>query len=880
MDTSHIKTAMTFKDRRNFLRLGAATMGTAAAASFWPSLIEKAMAVQANNPTGTPGLADIEHVIIFMQENRSFDHYFGSMTGVRGFGDPRPTPIPSGNYAWYQPEGTSPTTRSFTQHISASNWTTPANWYQSNRPTQSSSYVLPFGLNKPGNVAYQFLSDLDHSWKQSQDTWKNWDVWVPTKSRQSMGFLTANDLPFYYPLANAFTICDDYHCSVFAATDPNRFYLWSGTCPPPMNFPDNYTNGGYVSNIANDNNTKITPAMYGQSAGAREVAVTAGVADWQTYAETLSNNAITWKIYQEDDNYGDNYLEYFKNFRIDNTGTTIDQSTDPYFQTLYQRGRTFAATAGNVGDAVIAQFAADVAAGMEPDSPAPATVKPGLPRVSWVVAPYTFCEHPSASPGDGESFTARLMDVLVNKNPDVFSKTVFMLMYDENDGYFDHVPSPVPPTSSAYGQMTMADAGAAETMSTVPVGLGPRVPMLVISPWTTGGKVSSQTYDHTSVLRFLEQWLTAKGLASADANQCKLISDWRRAVCGDLTEVFDFSKSGTTSTINTATAFQNGTIPAAVPATQAFPALPAPATRTACSLGYEFFVHGQVAAGQFSLNFANTGTAGAALMAYWMPMADAQTTFHYTIEAGKSLTASPVQLQSDGVYDWAVHGPNGFLREFRGNVNNVQQLGQTPEVAVCYDVAGGNVQLTLDNRSSKAATVFQVSDNAYYQNKPLQVTIAGGAEQTLMWAGSADVVNGAPICSGWYDISIRVAGDPAFLRRVAGGVQQQSGPLRTDPAIGNPALFKPSFSFQQVAGSTLRIDYVTPPWNHRPLNWFGAFRASDTPAPGKELLHVNAARGVGSVITSTAALPAGQYNMYYFFDGGYTIIAGPIAFTV
>lgn len=126
-----------------------------------------------------------------------------------------------------------------------------------------------------------------------------------------------------------------------------------------------------------------------------------------------------------------------------------------------------------------------------------------------------------------------------------------MLMYDENDGYFDHVPSPVPPISVDYGQMTLADAGAAENMSSVPVGLGPRVPMLVISPWSTGGKVSSQTYDHTSVLRFLEQWLTAKGLASADANKCALISDWRRTVCGDLTEALDFSNVGKASALNT-----------------------------------------------------------------------------------------------------------------------------------------------------------------------------------------------------------------------------------------------------------------------------------------------------------------------------------------
>ena len=873
---------MTSKDRRNFLRLGAATLGSVAAGSFWPRLIENALAVPASNPTGTPGLADIEHVVIFMQENRSFDHYYGAMKGVRGYGDPRPAAIPSGNYVWYQAEGTNPGSRSFSAHVDVSLWTTPSGWYQTNRTIQSSEYVLPFALNQTGNVAFQYMSDLNHSWKQSQDTWKNWDTWVPTKSRQSMGFLTANELPFYYPLANAFSIFDDYHCSVFSATDPNRFYLWSGTCPPPMNFPDSYNieSGGYFADIADDNNSKITPAMYGQSPAARATAVAAGVADWQTYAETLSDNGITWKLYQEDDNFGDNYLQYFKNFRVDNTGTTIDKSKDPYFQTLYQRGRVFAASTANVGDALVAEFARDVAAGMEPDSPAPGTIKPGLPRVSWIVAPAKFSEHPSASPGDGESFTARLLNILVNENPDVFSKTVFMLMYDENDGYFDHVPPPVPPISAHYGQMTLPDAGAAENMSSVPVGLGPRVPMMIISPWTKGGKVSSQTSDHSSVLRFLEQWLTAKGLASADASKCALISDWRRAVCGDLIEAFDFSQPAAAGTINTTTTFKNGTVGAAVPVHQTFPALPGPPTRTACRLGYEFFVHAQVASGQFSLTFANTGSVGAAFIAYWMPMADAQTTYHYTIEAGKSLTATPVAIGSDGVYDWAVHGPNGFLREFRGNVNNVRQLAQAPEVAVCYDVAGANLQITLDNRNSTVACVFQLTDNAYYQNKPVAITVAAGTEQSVAWLGSSDTFNGSTICSGWYDVSIRVAGDTAWLRRVAGCVQAQSGGLKTDPANGNSTLFKPSFALQPVAAGTLRVDYVTPPWNHRPLNWLGVFKATDTPGASNELLRTNAPRGVGSAVLLTAGLPSGQYNVFYFFDNGYTVLAGPTAFSV
>lgn len=866
--------------RRDFIRLGSATIGgTVAASSVWAGLIEKALALPAHNPTGTPGMTDIEHVIVFMQENRSFDHYFGSLPGVRGYGDPRPTSIPSGNHVWYQPEGSNPGSRGFSAHIPASAWISPDQWYEGNRATQASEYVLPFRLNQSGNVAFQYLGDLDHSWKQSQDIWKNWDTWVPLKSRQSMGFLNSTDLPFYHPLANAFTVCDAYHCSVFAATDPNRFYLWSGTCPPPMNFPDNYTTGGYVSDITHDNNTAITPAMYGQTAAARSAAVAAGVADWQTYAETLTNNRITWKVYQEYDNYGDNYLQYFKNFRIDNSGTPINESADPYFQTLYRRGRVFAPQSGNIGDAVIAQFAKDVAAGMEPDNPEHAAVKAGLPRVSWIVAPYKYCEHPSASPGDGEAFTARLMNVLVNEHPEVFQKTVFMLMYDENDGYFDHVPPPIPPVSADYGQMTLADAGAAENMSSIPVGLGPRVPMLVISPWTRGGKVSSQIYDHTSILRFLEQWLTAKSLATADANKCALISDWRRAVCGDLTEVFDFGKPGPVHPLNTATTFANGVNPAVVPSPQMFPALPLPTTRIACPLSYDFSVRGEVgAASQFSLSFVNSGLVGTALIAYWMPMADAQTTFQYTIEAGKSLVASPVAVGTDGVYDWAVHGPDGFVREFRGNVGNFRLSGQMPEVTMHDDGASGNLHIALDNRNSSTACIFQVSDNAYYQNESLEVMVAAGHEKSVEWASSSDMVDGTAVRSGWYDVSIRLVGDPAYFRRIAGHVQGHSRELKTDPAIGNVHLFKPSFSIQKTADHRLRLDYVTPPWSHRSTNWLGVFEAGAAPTSKNVVMHVNAPRGIGSVMASIAGLPHGRYDVWYFFDNGYTPLEGPVSF--
>ncbi|MGO4700750.1 phosphocholine-specific phospholipase C [Dyella sp. 2RAB6] len=863
--------------RRRFLKMTAGSAGGLAALSAWPGLIDKALAIEPHNPTGHPSLADVEHVIVFMQENRSFDHYFGMLPGVRGYGDPRPVPMPSGNYVWYQPEGLNPGSRGFSAHVPYGSWTKPAGWYDSDRASQSTHYVLPFRLNQPGNVQYQYMTDLDHSWKASQDTWRNWDTWVPLKSRQSMGCLNADDLPFYYQLANAFTVCDAYHCSIFAATDPNRFCLWSGTVPPPMNFPDNYGSCGYVADIQCDINADITPAMYGQTPQARSVAVAAGIADWKTYAETLTDNRITWKIYQEHDNYGDNYLQYFKNFRVDNSGTPINQSSDPYFQSLYQRGRVFAANGDKTGDAIIAEFARDVAAGMEPDNFALGSVKAGLPRVSWIVAPAQFCEHPSSSPGDGESFTARLLSVLVNDHPEVFRKTVFMLMYDENDGYFDHVPPPIPAINPHYGEMTLADADAAENNASIPVGLGPRVPMLIISPWTAGGKVYSQLTDHTSVVQFLEQWSIAKALGTESpargSTRCEAISNWRRSVCGDLTAAFDFRPS-LPRPLNTGTTFKNGTAQAAVPTPQAFP-LQAPKLRPACRLDYAFSVTAQVDMERLSLSLSNTGSSGVALIAYRDPMSNAQEPFHYTVEAGKSLLAAPpMSIGNDGSYDWSVFGPNGFLREFRGNVNAMTQSGQAPEVATSQHALRGNLMIKLDNRASLSDCVFQLTDNAYDENEPLQIRVEAGCERSIEWQGSA----------GWYDASIRVAGDAVYFRRVAGCVQHRPRQPMTDPAIGNDRLFRASLALHGTRYETLRFDYVTPPWRHRPKNWVGVFAAGAAPTKANLLRWVYAPRGVGSVMLSAAAggaLPPGRYDAWYFFDDGYTTLeAKRVAFRI
>ncbi|MBL8507882.1 MAG: phospholipase C, phosphocholine-specific, partial [Chitinimonas sp.] len=253
--------------RRGFMAAGA--MGLASASSF-SQVIAKALATPAHQGVG--GVGDIEHVVFLMQENRSFDHYFGSLAGVRGFNDPRAIPLPSGKPVWYQPNG--------------------------------SGYVLPYHFDVRNTNALKV--GLDHAWKGTEAAWKDWNAWIPRKTVRSMGYFNRADLPFYYALADAFTVCDAYHCSVFGPTDPNRFYALSGHANGYLTgIQDaklyNVNNGTYNADIANDN------------AAARGL-------EWQSYAEVLEASGISWKVYQEWDNYGDNYLQYFRNFRVDAGG--------------------------------------------------------------------------------------------------------------------------------------------------------------------------------------------------------------------------------------------------------------------------------------------------------------------------------------------------------------------------------------------------------------------------------------------------------------------------------------------------------------------------------------------------------------------------------
>ncbi|WP_416758591.1 phosphocholine-specific phospholipase C [Roseateles sp. So40a] len=802
---------MSTTSRRSFLT--AAVAGMASSHTFAQTL-RRALATPANGRTGT--LADVEHVVILMQENRSFDHYFGTLAGVRGFSDPRPIALPSGQPVWMQPG------------------------------TALGTQVLPYHFDIRNTNALRV--GLDHSWKGTEAAWKDWNAWIAKKSPRTMGYFDRSDLPFYYALADAFTVCDAYHCSIFGPTDPNRFYALTGHSNATVTgIADsrlyNVTGGVYNGDIANDN-----PAAKGN--------------EWLTYAETLEAAGVSWKVYQEWDNYGDNYLQYFKNFRTDANGQKLTAASP-----LYRRGRALAAgstqanAAGTTGQFLIDQFAADVRSGQ-------------LPRVSYICAPTEYCEHPSDTPNAGENFTARLLQALV-QSPEVWSKTALILTYDENDGFFDHMPAVMAPLNADRGRTTMSNATVGEIAAGQPIGLGPRVPTMVISPWSKGGRVCSQRFDHTSLIRFTEEWLVSLGYPRASV-QCNGISPWRRAVCGDMTSAFDFNTGGAEVPAGvpaTAVYFKGwGTRDALPPSNQSLPRQEKATSgvpRRAAPLPFRSSVDGIAATNvrQFALSFANEGKATAAFIVYSTLRTDGP--WHYTVEPGKRIDQEVWNWSSAGM-QLSVHGDNGFLREFRMSFDGIGRLA-----AASLSEQPGSASLTLTLRNASTQTMrFRVVDNAYGDRTVVTVDVPAGA--------SRDHVRSVSSSFGWYDLVVTVDGDTAFWRRLAGHVEG-AGLDYTDPVLNGlaqvswnappvlpptstPVSFKADVDRVRIGGS------VSLSWSGLPAgttHWIGLYRVGMTPGgPGSLKWNYVASPG-GSQVFSLAGQPEGDYFLGLFLNDGY-----------
>ena len=448
--------------RRELLKTGTLAGAAGLAGSIIPGCGGKSI---LTNPTGASScgkLTDIEHVVILLMENRSFDHYFGTYKGARGFADK--------SAAFNQP-------------------------YPPNTSSAPTGVLLPYHLDTNTTNA-ACTHDITHDWVPQHQSWNNgaMDGFVTSRlainagdAVLSMGYYTRADLPYYYGLADGFTLCDNYFCSVIGPTDPNRLYSMAAWIDP-----DGKNGGPIIQTLVANRASMIGKLTY------------------TTMPEQLQARNISWKVYNAPDQsilngvYSDNVLPYFANFQ-DPSSALYKNAFGPQFPT---------------------DFAVDAAAG-------------NLPQVSWIIPSVVDSDHPPSPSLFGEGTLSAIFTALT-ANPAAWAKTVLFITFDENGGFFDHVAPVTAPPGTPGEYLTVAPVPdptvEGSPAITGPIGLGFRVPMLIVSPFTRGGFISSDMFDHTSILRFLETRFGA---------EVPNLSAWRRSTVGDMTSAFNFSKVDT-----------------------------------------------------------------------------------------------------------------------------------------------------------------------------------------------------------------------------------------------------------------------------------------------------------------------------------------------
>ncbi len=708
-------------DRRRFLSLAA---GSSALAALPPS-IRRALAVEPDVVTGS--IKDVQHIVIMMQENRGFDHYFGTLRGVRGFGDRFPVPLASGKPVWFQSNG--------------------------------EREIAPFHMD-PARFNALLAPSTPHGFADSQAAWNQgkFGYWPKYKNDNSMGYYRREDIPFQFALAEAFTLCDAYHCSITTGTDPNRITFFSGSnfnpelgrqginCTDADSEPDNLRCW-----IANPDVDKWPVPGYSYQGSAFE---------WPTLPELLQQAGVSWRIFQDPNDNWTGAMHgglAFASFRNANPGSA-----------LYENGMSHWS---------LDDFAAQVQDG-------------SLPQVSWILPSRAFSEHPGApsSPQKGAHFTEQVLNALT-ANPQLWSRTALFLTFDENDGLFDHVPPPAVPSLARDGtpagkatlpldgeyfsdpQHRYLDADDTVSGELRPWGLSARVPMYVISPWSRGGWVCSQVFDHTSLAQFLEQRFDIS---------VPNISPWHRAVCGDLTRAFDFTGKGEPAL----PALPDTAGYAALEAQQrAMPAYMLPethealfqesGTRPARALPYLLQVDASVDSGRsITLDFRNEGSQGVVFHVYDRLHLE-RLPRRYTVEAGKQLDDHWSLDADSGAYDLWVYGPNGFVRVFRASATTAQQC----ECRADHDRAQDKLLLTLHN-SGSSPCALRIRDEVYGLGGPWELTLAAGETRTRQFDLAAS--------ANWYDFSVETTHGDVWLRRLAGHLENGL-PGSSDPAMGSGA---------------------------------------------------------------------------------------------
>ena len=845
--------------RRDFIKKASLLAGGASVWSSLPASIQKAFAI---NPAPGSSFEDAEHIVLLMQENRSFDHCFGTLQGVRGFNDPRFITLPDGDPVWLQ-------------------------------SNNAGKKYMPFRLNIKDTKA-TWMGGLPHSWDNQTDARNKGkhDKWLEAKRSGrkeykdmplTMGYYNREDIPFYYSLADAFTVCDQNFCSSLTGTTTNRTFFWTGKIR---------SKPGAQADVRNSD------LYYNREA------------QWKTFPERLEENGIPWRIYQNEislqtdlngesedwlSNFTDNNIEWFSQYnvrfhkahydflqkRVSELPSEIEalqtelkkanknkakkiqkildqkqQQLEKYKQELitwspekfeklseHEKNLHRNAFTTNVNDPdyhtiemfsyddngearnimlpksdVLHQFREDVNNGK-------------LPTVSWLVAPQYFSDHPSA-PWFGAWYVSEVLDILT-KNPEVWKKTIFILNYDENDGYFDHIPPFVAPkpndpdNGKVSGGIDAADEyvtmeeelrrtdleeGDARESA---VGLGYRVPLVVASPWSRGGWVNSQVFDHTSTLKFLEKFLSKKtGKEIKETN----ISDWRRIVSGDLTSAFrpyngekielpDFVKHDDFVKEIYNAKFKK--LPSDFkalhkdelneirknPLDSSLLPKQEKGIRNSYALPYQLHADGELSSDKKTFDITLSAenklfgdqAAGAPFNVY-APGKYASANqnnqkeyedvkaWPYAVRAGDNLSAQwPLENFENNLYHLRVYGPNGFFREFAGDKND-------PSISIqleCEEKKNsslaftGNIILLLKNLSDENYTI-EIDDNSYKNEKQSFVLNKSETKKISLNLEKS---------FSWYDVSIKIEGNNLFEKRYAGRVETGNH-SKSDPFMG------------------------------------------------------------------------------------------------
>lgn len=808
-----------------------------------PSSVLKAMAI---NPAEGSTFWDAEHVVILMQENRSFDHSFGSLRGVRGFNDPRAIKLPNKNKVWLQ--------------------TNP----------KGETYA-PFRLDlKETNATW--MSSLPHSWENQVDARNDgkYDKWLQAKPSGhkdykemplTLGYYDREDIPFYYALADAFTVCDQNFCSSLTGTTPNRLYMWSGTLREKQSFDSK----------ANVKNEDVDYDRW---------------AYWKSFPERLEAAGIPWRIYQNEislttglegeseawlSNFTDNSIEWFDQYKVkfapeyhaylhkvkdllpvkieemklellklsgpelekakrelsnyesflETLKVDIIEYTPENFKKLsnFQQNLHKKAFTNNRNDPdyrevvnvdyddngtkrsmevpksdVLYQFRKDVN-------------EDKLPAVSWLVAPENFSDHPGA-PWYGAWYVSEVMEILT-KNPEIWKKTIFILAYDENDGYFDHVPPFVAPhhikpntgkVSSGIDvsvehvnlehEMKRRYKNPEKDARESPIGLGFRVPLVIASPWSRGGQVCSEVFDHTSMLQFLEKFVSKKYKKNIKEEN---ISEWRRTVCGDLTSVFKpyngekiamptfVNKEPFIASIHAAKfkklpnnykalTAEEVALANTTPSKSSWMPRQEKGIKKACALPYELFVEGRELDDKFEIMFKvgkqmfGEQTSGCPFVVYFRENGEVKTR-NYALKAGDSITDT--WMLDNEKFEFEVYGPNGFYRSFKVNA-----VPNSFDSKLRYQEGkdrkyNGNIELEIKNISSKTIQV-EIVDLAYK---------TGLKSITLSKNEYKKVVLDLSKSHAWYDILVKTKGSKEAGWHYAGHVETGKESF-TDPQMG------------------------------------------------------------------------------------------------